>query len=133
MRFDHFAIACRDVESMRAWYEKTLGFQVAARKSPARPDAPQTTYLVGPPGSPVTIELMPDDRHPRASRKPFHPGLSHLAFAVDDFAAWESRLTAAGARWLGEPGEAVGGGRLRSFLDPEDNMLQIVERPGTSR
>ena len=129
LRFDHVAIACRDVEVMRAWYEKTLGFQVAARKSPARPDAPGTTYLSGPAGSSVTIELMPDDRTPPVRRQPFHPGLSHIALAVDDFAAWEARLSAAGVRWLGARGEAVGGGALRSFLDPEDNMLQIVARP----
>ena len=38
-------------------------------------------------------------------------------------------VCSAGVRWLGPPGEAVGGGALRSFLDPEDNMLQIVARP----
>jgi glyoxylase I family protein len=129
VRFDHAAIACGDVEAMRDWYEEVLGFAVLARKRPSRADASGTTYLVGPPGSSTAIELMPDDRLAAPGRKPFTRGLSHLALAVDDFAAWESRLSASGVRWLGEAVEAVGGGRLRSFLDPEGNMLQIVERP----
>ncbi|MBI4586537.1 MAG: VOC family protein [Planctomycetes bacterium] len=128
MRFDHIAIACRDVERMLAWYQKVLGFQVRARKSPSRPDAPETTYLAGPAGSPVVLELMPDDRLAAAGRKPFTRGLSHLALAIDAFDEWERRLSAAGVEWLGGAVEAVGGGKLRSFLDPEGNMLQIVER-----
>jgi glyoxylase I family protein len=128
MRFDHVAIACRDVEAQRAWYESILQFQVKARKSPSRPDAPETAYLSGPPGSQVLLELMPDDRQAPAGRKPFTSGISHIAFAVDSFAAWEQRLSEAGVRWLGEPVEALGGGKLRSFLDPEGNMLQIIER-----
>ena len=39
-----------------------------------------------------------------------------------------ARLDAKGVRWTGEIGQAVGGGRLRSFTDPDGNLLQIVER-----
>ena len=133
IRFDHMAIACRDVERQREWYERVLGFKPIARKSPSRPDAPATTYLVAPEGSPVSIELMPDDRTAPTGRKPFTPGISHLALAVEDFASWEKRLGDAGVEWLGQTGEAVGGGKLRSFLDPEGNMLQIVERPRAAK
>lgn len=129
--FDHIAIACVDVESQRRWYEEALGFEVRARKAPSRPEAVVTTYLVAIAGGGPALELMPDDRGAQTGRKPFTPGLSHIAFRVPDFAAWEARLTRLGVRWLGEAveaGEVVGGGRLRSFLDPEGNMLQIVER-----
>jgi len=129
MRIDHVAIACRDVETQRKWYEEVLGVKVAGRKpAPSRPGVTEAAYLVGPPGNPTTIELMPDDDTAPVSRKPFAPGLSHLALAIDDFDAWEARLTRAGVSWLGPVGEAISGGRLRSFLDPEGNMLQIVER-----
>ena len=128
MRFDHIAIACRDVESMRSWYEKVLGFEVMARKAPSRADAPETTYLLGPRGSPTTVELMPDDRAGPPGRKLFTRGISHIALQVDDFAAWEDRLEQQGVRWAGAAVEAVGGGKLRSFLDPEGNVLQIVQR-----
>jgi glyoxylase I family protein len=125
---DHIAIACRDVEALGAWYREVLGFEVAARKAPSRPDAPETTYLVGPPGEAARFEITPDDRRAPPAREPFTRGLSHIALRVDDFVAWERRISAGGGRWLGPAGEAVGGGKVRSFLDPEGNMLQIVQR-----
>jgi glyoxylase I family protein len=131
MYVDHIAIACRDVERMRIWYERVLGFEVRAQKTPSRPDASAPTYLVGLPGSPTTLELMPDDRTPIPGRQPFHRGLSHVALDVDDLREWEGRLSAADVKWLGAVVEAVGGGRLRSFEDPEGNMLQIVQRTRT--
>jgi glyoxylase I family protein len=136
MRMDHVAIACQDVERMRAWYERVLGFGIVARRAPSPPDAtgtpcapaPQPTYLVGPPDGGATIELMPDDRGATAPRKPLTRGISHIAIRVPDIGEWEVRLTEFGVRWLGERAEATGGGMVRSFLDPEDNMLQIVQR-----
>jgi len=129
LHIDHVAIACRDSERMRAWYEKVLGFEVHATKVPSRPDATGPTYLVGLPGSPTQIELMPDDREDRSAREPFTRGISHIAFAVDDLGEWESRLSSLGIRWMGLAVEAVGGGKVRSFLDPEGNMVQVVQRP----
>ncbi len=131
IRVDHIAIACKDVEAMKSWYRSVLGFEVAARKAPSRPDAAEATYLAGPPGpfaETARIELTPDDRRDAAAREPFTRGISHIALRVDDFAVWEARLSAWGVRWQGEAGEAVGGGKVRSFLDPEGNLLQIVER-----
>ena len=134
MRFDHAAIACGDVEAMRAWYAEVLGFEVRFTKPPSPPDARGAAYLIGPPGSTMTVELMPErpPGPPATSgqlRETFARGLSHLALCIDRFEEWESRLTARGVRWTGEPVEALGGGKLRSFLDPEGNLLQIVERP----
>ena len=133
MYVDHIAIACQDVERMRTWYQRVLGFEVRAQKTPSRPDASATTYLLGPPGSRTTLELMPDDRTPVPGRKPFHRGLSHIAFEVDDLGEWEGRLSASSVKWLGGVVEAVGGGRLRSFEDPEGNMLQVVQRSQAAR
>jgi len=128
MHLDHIAIACRDVERMRAWYERVLGLEVRARKVPSRPDATQATYLVGIPGSLAAFELTPDDGTAPAARKPFTPGISHIALAVDDLGSWEAKLSAHEVTWLGPAGDAVGGGKVRSFLDPEGNMLQLVQR-----
>jgi catechol 2,3-dioxygenase-like lactoylglutathione lyase family enzyme len=127
MRLDHVAIACRDVERMRAWYEEALSFTAAARKPPPRPGA-QAAYLIRPPDGGATLELMADDGGASAPRAAFTRGLSHVAIQVADFDACEARLTALGVRWLGDRAEALGGGILRSFLDPEENMLQIVQR-----
>jgi len=128
MMLDHIAIAFKDVERARAWYEEVLGFRVAARKAPARPDAPEAAYLLELPGRALALELMPDDRGRAPGRKPFTTGISHIALAVESLAEWEARLDAGKVKWLGPAGEALGGGRVRSFLDPEGNMLQIIER-----
>ena len=136
MRIDHVAIACKDVERMRDWYERVLGFGIVARRAPSPPDAtgtpgspaPQPTYLVGPREGGATIELMPDDRGALAPRRPLTRGISHIALRVSDIGEWEARLTELGVHWLGERVEATGGGTVRSFLDAEENMLQIVQR-----
>ncbi len=128
MLFDHIAIACKDVEAQRNWYEKVLGFEVRAQKPSSRPDRAVPTYLVGPKETSTTLELMPDDGGKPTGRALFTPGLSHIAFRVEDYAAMEAMLSAQGVRWASEVVEAVGGGKLRTFLDPEGNMLQIVER-----
>ena len=135
MRVDHVAIACKDVERMRAWYERVLGLGVVARRAPPEPDATGApthptppTYLVGPREGGATIELMPDDRGATAPRRPLTRGISHVALQVPDIGEWEVRLTELGVHWLGERVEATGGGMVRSFLDPEENMLQIVQR-----
>jgi glyoxylase I family protein len=128
MDMDHIAIACRDVDLMREWYERHLDFEVRARKSPSRPDASAPTYLVGPVGGAGSLELTPDDGTV-ADRRPFTGGLAHFAFRVEDLAVWEVRLDDAGVRWLGPAVDAMGGGRVRSFLDLEGNLLQLVERP----
>ncbi|MBI4602278.1 MAG: VOC family protein [Planctomycetes bacterium] len=127
--FDHVALACRDPEALRVWYEEVLGFRTLALKSPSRPGVLGATFLVGPEGSATALELTPDDGLEPRGREPFTRGISHIALRVGDYAAWEARLTEKGVRWLGDPVEALGGGRLRSFLDPEGNMLQIVQRP----
>jgi glyoxylase I family protein len=125
MRFDHIAIAFRDVERARAWYEEVLGFRV---KATSRPGAPEAAYLVELPGTGMALELMPDDRVRVPGRKPSTTGIAHIALAVESLVEWETRLNACKVKWLGPAGDAMGGGRVRSFLDSEGNMLQIIER-----
>jgi catechol 2,3-dioxygenase-like lactoylglutathione lyase family enzyme len=77
------------------------------------------------------IELMPvrdQGTAPEAIGR-FAPGLRHLAFRVADFEQAYAALKAAGVRFVGEVGTALGGGKIVSFRDPEGNELQIVERP----
>ena len=117
---DHPALAVKDVEKMTQWYCDVLGYEVIARN-----DKP--VYIIkAPDGS--FIEMMPEDESPRPQRNVCTPGLSHLAFRVGDMDEAIVELDKCNVVWLGAEFEAVGGGRIRNFSDPEGNMLQIVQR-----
>lgn len=128
---DHTAIACSDTRKQIDWYCRHLGMKVIASNT-ADPPAAVVGYDEGASRG-AMIELMPV-REPGA--KPgemprFCPGLRHLALRVSDFDAACAQLKTAGVEFVGEPGLALGGGRIVSFRDPEGNELQIVERKTT--
>ncbi len=125
--FDHPAIGCRDVRAMAAWYCDRLGMRVVADNGQDPP-----AVLVGY-GDGVTFELMPArDPGPAPAGQPrFAPGLRHVALRVSDFDAAYDALRAAGVTFVGDPGPALGGGRIAGFRDPEGNELQIVQRPAS--
>ena len=117
---DHPAIAVKDIEMMARWYCDVLGYKVAART-----DKP--IYLIeAPDGS--FIEVMPEDGSPRPERGVNTPGWSHLALRVSDMDKAIAELDKHHVNWTGAEFEAVGGGRIRNLLDPEGNLLQIVQR-----
>lgn len=119
---DHPAVAAEDTDALAGWCCDVLGYEVAFHKEPGG------VYLLRAPDG-TCLEVMPRDDTPRPERTNWTPGWSHLALRVanlEDAIAW---LDAKGVRWSGEVGPAVGGGRLRSFYDPEGNAWQVVERP----
>ncbi|MDR1331298.1 MAG: VOC family protein [Tannerella sp.] len=120
---DHPAIAADDVEALSAWYCDVLGYDVYARV-----DKP--VYILGAPDG-TLIEIMPRDDTARPARNTCTPGWSHLALRVSDIDAAMTALDRHGVAWEGAEFEAVGGGRIRNFTDPEGNLLQIVQRPGS--
>jgi catechol 2,3-dioxygenase-like lactoylglutathione lyase family enzyme len=54
------------------------------------------------------------------------PGRMIVNFHVDDFAAVEAQLRAAGVEWL-VPADDRPGGRFGTFVDPDGNYLQIIQ------
>lgn len=117
---DHLAIAVTDVEKVSLWYCRVLGYVVAHRgeKSAWLLRAPDGTYL----------EMMQQLDEPRPTRAVCTPGLSHLALRVADFDRSVAWLDSHSVVWLCDEVNATGGGRLRSFADPDGNMVQIVQR-----
>jgi glyoxylase I family protein len=124
---DHPAISCQDVERQAAWYCKVFGMVVEFHDGKTPP-----SVLVGYPGDCTALELMPvRDKGPEPAKVPrFQPGLRHLAFRVSDFHVAYEKLKQDGVEFLFEPLQAVGGGMVVSFRDPEGNELQIVQREG---
>jgi glyoxylase I family protein len=118
---DHPAVAAEDVDLLADWYCEVLGYERMHR-------ADNPVWILRAPDG-TLLEIMPRDETPRPDRTTWTPGWSHLALRVRDFAAAERDLDTKGVRWLGESVEAIGGGKVRSFADPDGNMLQIVERP----
>lgn len=118
---DHPAVAVEDVDASADWYSAILGYEKLFRH-----DKP--VWILGAADGSL-LEIMPRDETPRPERTTWTPGWSHLAIRVRDFDAAERLLHQRGVQWTGDAAEAIGGGKVRSFLDPDGNMLQIVERP----
>ncbi|GAB4012708.1 hypothetical protein GCM10028808_29610 [Spirosoma migulaei] len=117
---DHPAVAADDVEALTDWYCQVLGYQRWFRH-----DKP-VWMLLAP--DQTLLEIMPKDQTLRPARTTWTPGWSHVALRVaniDQAVAW---LDSQGVKWGGELTNAIGGGRVRNFFDPEGNMLQILER-----
>jgi glyoxylase I family protein len=125
---DHPAIACYDVQKQIDWYCATLGMRVVATNGQAPPSV-VVGYDADARGG-AMIELMPSrEPGPRPETVArFAPGIRHIALRVRNFDAAYADLKMSGVKFLSEPLDAVGGGRIVSFRDPEGNELQIVER-----
>ena len=117
---DHPAIAVKDIHEMVKWYCDVLNYEVECQMDPP-------VYLLkAADGS--FIEVMPIDETQRPERTTWTPGWSHLALRVENMDAAIEYLDTHNVKWLSEVVPPVGGGKLRSFEDPEGNMWQIVER-----
>ena len=125
---DHPAIACADSQRLIDWYCQNLGLRVIASNDQTPPSA-ILGYSADACGG-AMIEMMPA-KEPGAcpAQTPrFCPGLRHLALRVGNFDTAYAQLETAGVKFLGQPIDALGGGRIVSFRDPEGNELQIVQR-----
>lgn len=118
---DHPALSADDLEALSGWYCRTLGYELFFHHETRR-----VHVLRAPDGT--LFEMMQRDDSSRPARDVLTPGWSHLALRVDDLTAAVAHLDAQGVHWLSEVVPAIGGGELRSFADPEGNMLQVVQR-----
>ena len=117
---DHPAVAASDVEELTNWYCDVLGYERHFHHE--KP----VWILQAPDGS--LLEVMPQDDTSRPDRTTWTPGWSHLALRVKNIDEAIAYLDTHGVAWQGETVEAIGGGRVRSFSDPDGNMLQVVQR-----
>ncbi|MBC7923130.1 MAG: VOC family protein [Ferruginibacter sp.] len=120
---DHPALAADDVDALSDWYCRVLGYERVFRH-------PKPVWILKAPDG-TLLEVMPKDDTPRPARTTWTPGWSHLALRVSNLERAVAALDAKGVTWAGEATAAIGGGRVRTFADPEGNVLQVVERfPG---
>lgn len=117
---DHPALATEDVDHLAAWYCDVLGYEKYFRNE-------KPVWILKAPDN-TLIEIMPKDQTPRPDRTTWTPGWSHLALRVSNLEQAITYLESKGVTWGSEVIDAIGGGKVRTFYDPDGNMLQIVER-----
>jgi glyoxylase I family protein len=108
------------VDALTEWYCDVLGYETVLKAS-------DTVIIIKAPDG-TLVEMMQQNDDARPVRQTLTAGWSHLALRVEDLDAAIAYLDSRGVTWLGDIVPAMGGGRLRSFADPDGNMLQVVER-----
>jgi glyoxylase I family protein len=117
---DHPAVAANDVEQLADWYCAMFGYEKWFHQ-------PKPVWMLRAPDG-TLLEVMPKDDTARPDRTTWTPGWSHLALRVANIDEAIAFLDTKGVIWGGEMVEAIGGGKVRNLLDPDGNMVQILQR-----
>jgi methylmalonyl-CoA/ethylmalonyl-CoA epimerase len=127
-RLNHVAIVVPDLEAGAALYRDTLGATVSEPRS--EPEHGVTVVFVELPNTKVELlEPLGDNSPVRAflERNPAG-GIHHLCYEVADIIAARDRLSAAGARVLGNGEPKIGAhGKPVLFLHPKDFAGTLIE------
>ena len=127
IRIEHAAIWTRDLERMRAFYERYFGARANERYA-SRNTPGFTSYFLRFPGDGARLELMSRPALADAAPAPA-VGWAHLAIALgsrDAVDALAERLRADGVRVLSGP-RRTGDGYYEAVVeDPDGNHLEIT-------
>lgn len=127
-RLNHVAIAVPDLAAASAVYRDTLGARVSAPQ--ALPEHGVTVVFIDTGNSKIELLEPLGEGSPIASFLAKNPsgGMHHLCYEVDDILAARDRLTASGARVLGDGAPRIGAhGKPVLFLHPKDFAGTLVE------
>jgi methylmalonyl-CoA/ethylmalonyl-CoA epimerase len=127
-RLNHVAIAVRDIAKAAKVYRDTLGAEVSA-VVPQREHGVSTVFVALPNTKIELLEPLGEDS-PIAKFLEKNPdgGIHHLCYEVADVRAARDRLTAQGARVLGDGEPKIGAhGKPVLFLHPKDFCGTLVE------
>lgn len=129
LRIHHVALIASDYARSRRFYTELLGLRVLAEHYR---EARQSWKLdlALPDGGQLELFSFPEPP-PRPSR-PEACGLRHLAFSVDDVAAWKARLEAAGVPVEDIRLDEFTGHRFVFFADPDGLPLELYEATAAS-
>jgi len=122
-KFLHTRMRVDDVERTVKFYEDTLGLTVARRHT--LPQGTQLVFLQTPDGQAV-IEIC---HVPGREAVQVQHDLMHVAFAVDDMAAFAADLAAKGYRLSSGPTTSSLTGSILAFIDaPEGYGVELIQR-----
>lgn len=109
-------VTSQDPAKLKDFYANTVGL-------PLNPDFGEGAMMAGP--TPFLI-----DGHAGVNGPAKEPARMLLDFFVDDLAAEQKRLEAAGVKFIRTAGKEPWGGVTSTFLDPDGNYCQLIEFKG---
>lgn len=119
----HTRMRVNDLERTVRFYQDALGLTVARRS--VSPRGAQVAFLATP-GSEEEIEIC---QLPNSPSVQVQPDLMHLAFQVDDLAAFAEELARKGYP-LSDGPTPTSSGSLIAFIDaPEGYEVELIQRP----
>ncbi len=125
-RLNHVAIAVPDLEAAMAQYSNALGAKVGAPQD--EPDHGVRVVFIELPNTKIELLYPLGDASPINGFLQKNPagGIHHICYEVDDIAAAAERLTATGARVLGDV-KTGAHGKPVLFLHPKDFNGCLIE------
>ena len=127
-RLNHVAIAVPDLDAAAAQYRGALGADVGPALD--QPDHGVTVIFITLPNTKIELLYPLGDDSPIAKFLDKNPagGIHHICYEVGDLIAARDRLTATGARVLGDGTPKIGAhGKPVLFLHPKDFNGTLVE------
>ena len=127
-RLNHVAIVVPDLEAAVAVYRDMLGAKVSEAED--QPEHGVTTVFIELPNTKIELLGLLGDNSPIAGFLKRNPagGIHHLCYEVEDIKQARDRLTAQGARILGDGEPKIGAhGKPVLFLHPKDFCGTLVE------
>lgn len=127
-RLNHVAIAVPDLEAASAQYRDALGADVGEPQD--EPDHGVTVVFITLPNTKIELLYPLGENSPIAGFLEKNPsgGIHHVCYEVDDITAAAEKLTATGARVLGDGNPKIGAhGKPVLFLHPKDFNGCLVE------
>jgi lactoylglutathione lyase len=119
----HTRMRVNDLERTVRFYKEALGLRVSRRHT--SPRGAQLAFLQTP-GSAEEIEIC---QLPASPPVQVQPDLMHLAFEVDDLAAFAAELAGKGYP-LSDGPTPSGSGGIIAFIDaPEGYEVELIQRP----
>jgi len=123
MKIEHVAWMMPDPVAAADWYCRNLGFRIARHTE----GYPWGYFLLDSSGS-VMVEIYKRKEVTVPDYNTVDPLLLHLALATDDVKGAVARLTAAGAKLLGEVTTTPDGDELAMLRDPWGFAIQLCKR-----
>jgi lactoylglutathione lyase len=121
-KFLHTRMRVNDLERTVKFYEDALGLKVTSRRT--SPRGAHVAFLAMP-GTDAEIELA---QLPGSPSVQVQPDLMHLAFEVDDLAAFTAQLAQKGYA-LSDGPTTTSSGNILAFIDaPEGYEIEFIQK-----